>query len=470
MDDEVIVTSSEKPPYGISPQSKSPQTDIGSTEVGRIIASVLAVMPDSTLDDSIPPSSRYITTHGKDLVASDMGEAPMRVKLVLNTYLIVQFLITEIQLLPTTSGQVITPSQYRALVADTAVSSAIPFLEDGGLAVLASKSTYRLAFDENTNTANEQQPTSEKLQVTASFNQPIPESAFIIGGTALAPGSAITISGTTYSLPTNGPGLLINGSLQALPVVPTKPIPTAGAARLIATPSRPTILVIEGQTLLAGSDITVSGTAYSLPTSGSKLFVNGQPTSLPSTHPYEVFTIGSIAMIQTRLPDSGSIVALLINHQTLFPGSNLIFSRTTYSLPTSGSELFVNGEPTPLPSVVRDQRLVLGSLTATQASLASGVFESGLLIEGQPLRLGSAIVVSGTTYSLPSSAGLKLYMNGRATVLPSNMLGYFARGGSTTAFETSPALEGSGNRGGPSGQAADTDGSVNESDVVSGSA
>lgn len=122
--------------------------------------------------------------------------------------------------------------------------------------------------------------------------------------TALAPGSAITISGTTYALPAIGSGILIDGALQALPQAPAGPVPTVEVARLIATPPHLGILVIEGWTLLAGSEVPVSGTTYSLPKSSSELFVNEQPTALPSTHPYEVFTIGSIAMTPTFLPDS----------------------------------------------------------------------------------------------------------------------------------------------------------------------
>lgn len=128
----------------------------------------------------------------------------------------------------------------------------------------------------------------------------------------------------------------------------------------------------------------------------------------------------------------------------------------------------MNGRPTPLHSAVYDPRLVFDAVTATPTLLGTGTYESFLLIDGQTLSPGSAIVVSGTNYSLPSSAGTELYGNGRATVLPSNKRGKSARVRSTTAFETSPAPGGSGDRGGPSGQAANTAGSVDETGVVSG--
>lgn len=260
---------------------------------------------------------------------------------------------------------------------------------------------------------------------------------------------------------------MIDGTLQVLPEALIGSTPTVEAARLIVTPTHPSILVIKGQTLLAGSDITVSSTTYSLPKSGSELIVNGQPMALPSANPYEVYTIGSLAITPTLLPDSASVTALLINEQAILLGSNLIFAGTIYSLPTSGSELFVNGKPTPLPSVVRDQRLILGSLTVTPVLLAD---ESPLLIEGKTLSPGSALVALGTTYSLPSSAGSEFYVNGRATVLPFGMLSVDVRVGSATALEASPASGGSVDSGGPSEQAENTTGSADESGVMSVSA
>lgn len=80
----------------------------------------------------------------------------MRVVLALSRWLIILCFITGIQLQHTDAGQAVTQSIYRALVSDTPISSALPGLQAGELAVVASESTYRFAFGGNTDLVNDQ--------------------------------------------------------------------------------------------------------------------------------------------------------------------------------------------------------------------------------------------------------------------------------------------------------------------------
>lgn len=89
-----------------------------------------------------------------------------------------------------------------------------------------------------------------------------------IAGQTLTPGApALTISGTTYSQPTSGSNIIINGSPS-----PWGPPPTAAAQPA---------LVIASETLLPGSVLTYSGTPISFPASGTdKIVVGSQTQSL----------------------------------------------------------------------------------------------------------------------------------------------------------------------------------------------
>ncbi|KAL8654711.1 MAG: hypothetical protein Q9210_001329 [Variospora velana] len=86
-----------------------------------------------------------------------------------------------------------------------------------------------------------------------------------IAGQTLTPGApALIISGTTYSQPTSGSNIIINGSPS-----PRGPRPTAAAQPA---------LVIASETLLPGSVLTYSGTLISFPASGTDKIVVGSQT------------------------------------------------------------------------------------------------------------------------------------------------------------------------------------------------
>jgi hypothetical protein len=100
-----------------------------------------------------------------------------------------------------------------------------------------------------------------------------PASQFVIGSQTLSPGGpAVTISGTTLSLPATGGGVIINGVLT---------YPTAAAAAL-AENSLSQIVIGGSVTLTPGGPaVTVGGTTYSQASSGNVVIVNGTPTTVP---------------------------------------------------------------------------------------------------------------------------------------------------------------------------------------------
>ncbi|KAF2202523.1 hypothetical protein GQ43DRAFT_306908 [Delitschia confertaspora ATCC 74209] len=137
-------------------------------------------------------------------------------------------------------------------------------------------------------------------------------STFIISGQTLAPDRAITVSGTTISLPPAFTNVVINGATQ------------------------PIAFLINGQMLTPGQAATLSGTTLSLPTAPTNIVINGitQPLSLgplPTSPP--VLTLGNTPITANSGP------SFLINGQTLIPGGTITVSGTTlHHLPGCGCE------------------------------------------------------------------------------------------------------------------------------------
>jgi hypothetical protein len=91
---------------------------------------------------------------------------------------------------------------------------------------------------------------------------------FLIGTQTIKPGSAAAESGTTYSLASSGGNIFVNGVLTT---------PSIGS--LVAPPSTEDEFIIGSQTIQAGSAVTESGTTYSLAVSGNSVFVDGVATT-----------------------------------------------------------------------------------------------------------------------------------------------------------------------------------------------
>jgi hypothetical protein len=95
---------------------------------------------------------------------------------------------------------------------------------------------------------------------------------FIVGSQIINPGQQVTDTGITYSRASNGATLVIEGSSYTSTQVLYNPSPTQYSALVIGT-----------QTLLPGSQITASGTTYSLATNGATVVIDGTSTEVIST-------------------------------------------------------------------------------------------------------------------------------------------------------------------------------------------
>ena len=232
----------------------------------------------------------------------------------------------------------------------------------------------------------------------------------IIGGSTLLPGSTLVMSGTTYSLPATRSGVYANGVYYSTPTgTPSSPF-TIGS--IVATPSVVLDVVIGGHTLLPGSALTLSGTTYSLPASGTGLVVYGVSDPLPAPTDGFGLTIGGAVYAFAPTLMSGT-EELIVGTRTLAPGSVITLAGETLSLGPLGLVAASDGHTTtyPLPTVAAYITLGPGEIIP---AYVDPVQPGDVVMDGTTLSVGGlALIEDGRTISLGQSG---LIVDGTKTV------------------------------------------------------
>jgi hypothetical protein len=192
---------------------------------------------------------------------------------------------------------------------------------------------------------------------------------YFVGDMTLAPGNAVTVDGTTYSIPSSpASGLIVvNGITSTL-----TPGQTLGKQFITATIRDGTTAFIfaPGQTLTPGGVLVVSGTTFSMPAllSGSVIVINGKSSTLSHgpviTAPAALTINGKIYTAAIR---DGTTEFVLAPNVTLRPGQAVTMSGTTYSLDKEGTALVINGKTSSLPTMPKS---VSASTTVVTTSSA----------------------------------------------------------------------------------------------------
>ncbi|KAK6005138.1 hypothetical protein QM012_007917 [Aureobasidium pullulans] len=304
-------------------------------------------------------------------------------------------------------------------------------LSRGGPAVEISRTTYSLPPSANNVIINGQAAPISSMQ--ASLGPPAtvviggvtakPESSgayYLIADQTLSPGdSAIQVSGVTYSLPSLGANIVINGAASIMAQSSAVVFGSATAVPLLAGG-----YVVGSQTITpGGSAVEMSGTVYSLPVSGSSVVIDGKETAIQAiTFNDAVLTLGSQAFTAV----AASATPLVIASQTLIPGgSDITVSGATFSLPpgVTGS-IVVNGETT---SLEIDASGGVG-LSSGSVQLLFTPLTSGIIVASQTLYPGGpAIVVQGKTLSIPVD-GTAVVIESGTTTTTKGLGGYVWQG------------------------------------------
>jgi len=245
-------------------------------------------------------------------------------------------------------------------------------------------------------------------------------SRYIISGQSLPPDSSITIvQGSTtpvIALPTGRPGvtqtLVTTGITSDVPATKSA-MPIVIGSNTI-TPDVSSNYIISGQTLAAGSDITlISGTSsavVALQTSNSQtyLVVGTSSSALPEQIKATISAVPIIVGTNTIQPDASS--NYVISGQTLTAGSEITLisgsSTAIIALQTSDSHTYlVVGTST---SILTEQTASQGYIQLPKFTIGSSIVTpnsaSEYIVASQTLRPGAAITVSGSVISLASHA------------------------------------------------------------------
>jgi len=248
---------------------------------------------------------------------------------------------------------------------------------------------------------------------------------FVLGDRTLGPGGAVTVDGTTFSLPAgfHGSSIVINGQTQRLSA--GLPILTVDNSQITATVADGTtkFVLAPGQTLTPGGELTVGGTTYSLPAEGqgSTIVINGATSRLNPSHlPVLPFSSEEVtaAIVQ------GTTAFVFGPDETLTLGGIVTVSGTILSLPVSGSGtvVVINGVTSTLGSgsgmgiITSAPPIVVDGQTLT-ATTRDGTVEY-VLNSATTLLPGGQVVIDGTTYSL-LPGGTEVVVNGKTSTLSS---------------------------------------------------
>ncbi|RMZ71054.1 ca2+-modulated nonselective cation channel polycystin [Pyrenophora seminiperda CCB06] len=250
-----------------------------------------------------------------------------------------------------------------------------------------------------------------------------PQGEFVFGPVTLKSGGPpIVVNGNTISLGSNGIAI-VNGVTQTISNAPVPtPIPalTVGGQNVPATVvgGSPVFVIAPGKTVSAGSTIIVDGTTYGVPTNvqGPTIVINGK-TSILSAGQSAITQANGLAI--TAQVNSGVTAYVLAPGQTLTPGGIIAVSGTTYSLPADGlgSVVVISGVTSTIPNgtgITTASALTINGVTYTY-NVRDGTTEY-ILAKGTTLALGGTVVVDGTTYSLDKS-GTALVINGQTSAL-----------------------------------------------------
>lgn len=305
----------------------------------------------------------------------------------------------------------------------------------GGSAIEVSGTTYSLQASGGTAEVNRQDvqvPTlaspiesAAPIVLGDSTGSPVTSGAYVVADQTLSRGGpAIEISGTTYSLEPSGDNVVVNGKatpVSALQATIAQPATVVIADVTAAPRSSGAYYVVAGQTLSPGaSAIEISSMTYSLPKSGANIVVNGATSYVNAASTAAPVILGSFT--------AASFIGggYILSSQILSPGGTEVeIAGTTYSLAASGNTVFVDGKPTAILTAAPAASLTgatsianavntpvpvtFGSITAAPFGAGGYVLASQVLSPG-----GTAIEVSGTTYSLATSENT-VFINGSPT-------------------------------------------------------
>jgi hypothetical protein len=214
-------------------------------------------------------------------------------------------------------------------------------------------------------------------------------SATMIGGSTvlvldhdqtLAPGRAVTIAGTTYSMPVDGRGsvVIVNGQTRTLEAGMAMPFNTQLVSTTVADGTTAFVFG-PSQTLTLGGVITISGTTIFMPAygSGSVVVINGVSSTFGQILATSAAPLTINGKTITATVRDGTTEYVVNGATTLKTDGEMVISGTTYSLDPSGTVLVINGKTSTIATTPATNTARTTSTSATSESSSSIFIASG---------------------------------------------------------------------------------------------
>jgi hypothetical protein len=186
--------------------------------------------------------------------------------------------------------------------------------------------------------------------------------ATVVGGSTLfvfgqdktlAPGRAVTVDGTTYSMPVDDRGsiIIVNGQTRTLDAGLPAPFNNKAVSTTVADGTTAFVFG-SSQTLTLGGVVTVSGTTIFMPESGSGsvVVINGVTSTFGQVLATSAAPLTINGRTITATVRDGTTEYVVNAGTTLKPNGEMIISGTTYSLDPNGTVLVVNGKTSTIAS------------------------------------------------------------------------------------------------------------------------
>ena len=182
-------------------------------------------------------------------------------------------------------------------------------------------------------------------------------------------------------------------------------------------------VVVDGETVPPGQVVTINGVQVSVPPSGGSLVIGGTTTVAVNSDKNNIFDFSNptpaITIGDSTITAGPSGAFSLGPEITLSPGGPAVtISGSTFSLAPGGSIAVINGithtlgsnsNPTPAPVITIGDNVITASVAGSSTAFIFG--------PGTTLTPGGSVIVSGTTFSLPSTASGVVVVNGQTSTL-----------------------------------------------------
>ena len=327
--------------------SKAAQTSSGKSVQGNAgIAPESSSHTRDSMSETFPlaqaPSSEAVNTVGNARVSLDPS-SPFAISMTSTSSLSSQTTIPQ-KVITYNSRSHTADAASRFVIGGQTLAPGSAITAPGTVISLDPVASFVIIGSSTAVLATEIPDTARFLSVNGRTYTADPASNFIIKGQTLAPGSAITASGIVISLDPDASFAVVGSSTVAVATTAPGTAHILSANGVAYTADSTSNIVIDGQKLAPGSAIIASGTIISLDPGASFAIIGSSTVAIASGTPQTPHVLSANGLSYT----ANSASKFIIDGQTLAPGSAITASGTVLSLDSGASFAVIGTSTIPI--------------------------------------------------------------------------------------------------------------------------